>query len=110
MKRWEIYWANVPFEDQPEAGKNRPVVICADKQAYVLTVKVTHHDARANSPYDYRLIYWAEAGLPQESVVRIDKISKLLPEDFGAYIGMVQPADALEIQKIMQAYRNRKKK
>lgn len=108
MKRWEIYWANVPFEDQPAVGKMRPVIVCADKQVYVLTIKVTHHEARECSPYDYQLIYWKEAGLSQESAVRVDKISKLVPEDFGEYIGMVQPADALEIQKIMQAYRSRK--
>lgn len=104
MNRWDIYWADVPFEDNPQLSKIRPVIVCADRKVYVLAVKVTTHEKREINPYDYSLIFWRESGLPSESVVRIDKLSQLPPSAFGSFIGRVNPADAVEIQKRMTQY------
>lgn len=101
MRRWDIYWADVPYEDEPGKSKTRPVIIAKDSIAYVLTLKVTSQDARENDLSDYPLIYWRESGLSAPSVVRIRKISKLSPDAFGDYIGRVQAADAYNILQIM---------
>ena len=107
MNRWEIYWANAPFEDQPQLSKSRPVIICVDKKVYALVIKVTSHDKRDHSPFDYSLVYWKECGLACESVVRVDKLSQLPPSAFGDYIGKLHPADIIEIQKLMKQYSQR---
>ena len=36
MKRWEIYWAEVPFEEK-DGSKIRPVVILNDRTAFVIS-------------------------------------------------------------------------
>lgn len=109
MRRWDIYWAEVLYEDNPSESKVRPVVIAKDSVVYVLALKVTSQNVRENDDGDYRLIYWKEAGLSAPSVVRIRKISKLAPEAFGECIGRVQAADAYNIQRIMSELKQRRR-
>lgn len=104
MNRWDVYWADFPFEET-SGSKERPIVICTDTAEYVLALRVTSHTARANSKYDYVLAFWAEAGLAKESVVRIDKIAQLEHSAIGEYIGRIQDADIVEIRKIMNRYK-----
>lgn len=102
MRRWDIYWADVPFEDDPGQSKIRPVIIARDASpAYVLTLKVTSQEARDYDPGDFPITYWKAAGLNEPSVVRIRKISQLTPDRFGDYIGRIQAADAFAIQEKM---------
>ena len=111
MNRWDIYWADVPYEEDPSIRKKRPVIIAKDQSpVYVLTLKVTSKEARAEDPGDYPLTYWKEAGLSAPSVVRILKISRLAPEAFGDCIGRVQAADAYAIQEKMNDLRKNRKK
>ena len=109
MKRWDIYWADVPYEEDPSISKKRPVIIAKDNSPiYVLTFKVTSKEAREYDPGDYPLIYWKESGLREPSVVRIRKISQLSPDKFGDYIGCVHAADAFQMQQIMQMLKNQR--
>lgn len=105
MNRWDVYWAEVPFEENPLQSKLRPVVIALDKAVFVLTLKVTSHEAREYDPYDYVLQYWQQAGLSRESVVRIRKLSQLKPEAIKNRIGRLHRTDILEIQKLMNRYK-----
>ena len=41
MNRWDVYWADVPFEEDALQGKRRPVVIASDRTVYVLRVTST---------------------------------------------------------------------
>lgn len=104
MKRWDIYWANFPYEDDPTQHKRRPVVIANHQTVYVLTLKVTTHEPRADDPFDYPLRYWQESNLPCNSVVRVSKLAKLSPNAFGDYIGQIQPYDAMMITRHMRDY------
>ena len=104
MNRWDVYWADVPFEDAATQSKMRPVVIARDMTVYVLTLKVTSHDARDYDPYDYTLQYWQEAGLDRKSVVRIRKLSQLKPGAIKNKIGHLHRVDIVEIQRHMQRY------
>lgn len=112
MNRWDVYWGDVPFEDDPTQIKRRPVIIAKDCAVYVLILRVTSHEARQNDPYDYTLQEWKYANLETESVVRIRKIAQLRPEHVHEYIGRLHPVDILGIQSRMQRYqedRNRRK-
>ena len=87
MNRGDVYWADVPFEEDVLQGKRRPVVIASDRTVYVVVLRVTSHAARLDDPYDYALQEWRFAGLTKESVVRVRKIAQLRPEAIGEYIG-----------------------
>ena len=50
MNRWDVYWADVPFEEDALQGKRRPVVIASDRTVYVLVLRVTSHAARLDDP------------------------------------------------------------
>ncbi len=109
MNRWDIYWADVPFEDDPSVSKKRPVIVAKDSSpVYVLTFKVTSKDVREYDPGDYPLMYWKESGLKKPCVARLLKICKLSPDVFGDYIGRVHAADAFRMQQIMQMLKNRR--
>ena len=73
MNRWDVYWADVPFEEDALQCKRRPVVIASDRTVYVLVLRVTSHAARLDGPYGYALQGWCFAGLTKGSVVRVRK-------------------------------------
>ena len=95
MTPWDIYIANVPFEDVPQS-KLRPVIILKD---FVLTadcLKMTSKPPRAG---EYALQKWHEAGLLKPTTVRISKRLLLNHNALLRRIGAVHPIDILEIQK-----------
>ena len=104
MNRWDVYWADVPFEEDALRGKRRPVVIASDRTVYVLVLRVTSHAARLDDPYDYALQEWRFAGLTKESVVRVRKIAQLRPEAIGEYIGRLHPVDILAYRRACSAF------
>jgi mRNA-degrading endonuclease toxin of MazEF toxin-antitoxin module len=104
MNRWDIYWADVPFEEDSTQIKSRPVIIAKDNSIYALVIRITSQEARTSDPYDYPLHEWQYANLERPSVVRIRKIAQLKPDAIHDYIGRIHPADALEIQKCMDRF------
>lgn len=110
MNRWDIYWADVPFEEDPFQSKRRPVIIARNKVIYALVLRVTSHDVRKDDPYDYPLQEWEYANLSKESVVRIRKIAQIKPEHIHEYIGKLHPVDILEIQEHMRKYQESRRR
>jgi hypothetical protein len=95
VKKWDIYFANVPFEDIPQA-KPRPVIVLEDSTVVVDCLKMTSQPPRQG---EYVLQYWKEAGLMKPTVVRISKRLRLSPSDFIKRFGTLHPIDIIEIQK-----------
>ena len=82
MNRWDVYWADVPFEEDALQGKRRLVVTASDRTV-ARWCCVASHAARLDDPYDYTLQEWIFAVLTKESVVRVHKIAQLRPEAIG---------------------------
>ena len=62
VRRWDIWWADIPYEDNPEMSKVRPVVV-ADKGTYFyLTFKMTSHAPRPDFEGEYSVQYWKKQG------------------------------------------------
>lgn len=40
-QKWEVWWAKVKFEDEPDIIKIRPVIVFDNKKAYIISFKVT---------------------------------------------------------------------
>ena len=94
---WDIYWAYVAFEDNPTMIKLRPVVIFRDGGAFILSYYATSQSPKPG--YDcYPIKSWREAGLKEQTVIRLDKRLKLRPSDLSDYIGRLSEQDILLIQ------------
>lgn len=104
MKRWDIYWADVPYEDEPETSKLRPVIIARDKITTVLVIHVTSHSAREYDRYDYEIQDWMDAGLAKPSTIRVSKIVQLAPGKLHEYIGRLSLDDIFAVQNLMDEY------
>lgn len=75
--RWDIWEADVPFEDK-NRSKKRPVVILSEKEAIVLSLKMTSHEPRYKKlEGEYELLKWKEAGLIKPTVVQCSKLLRL---------------------------------
>ena len=95
MNQWDIYLANVPFEDLPTT-KVRPVLVLDNACLIVDCLKMTSHAPRS---VEYVLKYWREAGLRKQTTVRISKRLALKPDAFLKRLGTLHIMDRLEIQK-----------
>lgn len=95
MTPWDVYIANVPFEDLPQS-KPRPVVILADSVLVVDCLKMTSQPPRRG---EYALQKWREAGLLKPTTVRISKRLLLNHSALLKRIGALHPIDIFEIQK-----------
>lgn len=96
-KKWEVWLADVRFEDKPEISKRRPVIVFENQQVYIVSIKVTGQQPR-DAKTDYVLQRWEEAGLDTVSVVQITKQLKLVRSDFVCKIGKLQIKDIMEIK------------
>lgn len=75
--RWDIWEADVPFEEINQS-KKRPVVILSEREALVLSLKMTSHEPRYKKlEGEYELMKWAEAGLLKPTVVQCSKVLRL---------------------------------
>lgn len=95
MTKWDVYIANVPFEDLPQK-KVRPVVILENSVIVINCLKLTSQVPRNG---EYSLQRWKEAGLAKPTVVRISKRLALDPNNLIKRIGTLHPIDIVEIQK-----------
>jgi len=92
MKRYEIWWAKVKFEESDDI-KERPVMIWND-QVFLVAYKMTGTD-RGDGPDEYRVKYWAEAGLDKPTTIRLQKVLKLTKEDLLYKIGELDKRERL---------------
>lgn len=95
MKEWDVYLADVPFDDCP-ISKLRPVVILDHNNYTVGCLKMTSQPPRVG---EYVLQKWKEAGLHKETTVRISKRLKLKRQNLKKQIGELHIIDIIEIQK-----------
>ena len=107
MYRWEIYTAEVKYEDNPTIIEERPVLIIDKDYVYALKITSQEHPERK---YDVGIEYWKEAGLQKESYVRIDKKLEIPKEDLIQRIGKLDSVDikniTFAINKMLKELKN----
>jgi len=97
---WEVWWAEVYFEDHPEEAKRRPVLVLENQTCIVLSLKITSHPPRMDSFMgEYALQKWHYAGLTKPSTVRISKLLRLQRSDFVDKVGELHPIDIGVIER-----------
>ncbi len=98
FKKWEIYLANVKFEDIEES-KIRPVLILQDKSVFLIDcLKMISQPPRKG---EYALKKWREAGLRKPTVVRIGKKLSLPPCEFIKRIGRLNLVDIIALEQML---------
>lgn len=103
--KWELWYAGVAFEDDPDTVKDRPVVVIDQDHCYFISLKVTTHEPRAYSEGEFLLQRWKEAGLDHESTIRCSKRLKLVAGDFRRKIGRLHPTDIILLQQRLELMR-----
>lgn len=102
MQKWEIWLANVRFEDKPDEYKLRPVLVIDKENIYFLSFKMTSHKPRDNYFGEYSIQFFQEAGLKKPTVIRLSKKLLLLENEFINKIGRLHPYDINEVMKILK--------
>lgn len=103
MNNWEIWWANVKFEDC-EQVKRRPVLVVDQRISYILSFKITSHSARERYFGEYEIVQWQAAGLEKPSVVRLSKRLELQESDFVGRMGSLSDSDIMAIRSLLSFY------
>ena len=98
-KPWEIWWAYVAFEDEPD-GKRRPVLVLENGEIYAIALKITSHEAR-NIWGEYEIVQWKTAGLSKPSTIRVTRRLRLRNEDLDEKIGDLQLMDIANLKRYL---------
>ena len=97
MNQFDIYLADVPFEDVEET-KIRPVLILEEKAYLISCLPITSNTSRGE---DYVIKKWKDAGLKYPSAIRFLKILELDSSMISKRIGKLHPIDIIEIQRLL---------
>ncbi len=101
MNRYEIWYANVRFEDSPDI-KERPVLIINDLAYLVIAYKMTGTYREGDREVPVK--YWQEAGLSKPTYIRISKTLRLEKTDLIKKIGDLDERDRLRLELRISSY------
>ena len=79
----EVVWAWVPYEDDPDQGKDRPVLLIGRSGDALLALMMTSRDRNNAAGSDPRYVDvgtgpWDSRGRPSE--VKLDRVLRLSPD------------------------------
>ncbi len=103
MKRWEIWEADVTFEEK-KGHKKRNVLILSEKEMIVFSLKMTSHEARYKKMEgEYEIMKWEDAGLAKPTVIQCSKRLQLKKDSFtGKQFGRLSATDIIGMQTMLQ--------
>lgn len=129
FKKWDIWWARVPFEDDKTKNKVRPVLVMTDtygnNQVYVLSYKITTNVSRQEKELsknrllgkgnieEFKIKDNYTTGLPADiSIIRITKKYKIEQVAFtdNTRIGFLSEKDRVRFKNQMREYKKIEKK
>lgn len=103
IEKWEIWWAEVIFDDSTES-KIRPVLILNGENAfYIETAKITTHEPR--DIFDYQIIDLDNCGLKKKSTIRLNKKIIIENEKLISKCGKLSKHDIVQIMLILNRKR-----
>jgi len=100
-KAWEIWLANVTYEDKPIKTKRPVLVVPADVHVFLM-VKMTKAEPR--DEYEHRIAEWRLSGLLMETTIRTGKLLRLTDTDMVHKLGDLHPVDVVAFQTKLSAY------
>lgn len=100
----EVWFAKFPLEEDKDNIKPRPVVVLDADIFEVLVVKVIKADSSKNDYFDLPILYWKQAKLKFESIVRVSKTVYLPRTAFDFKIGELPEYDLQAIEEPFKKY------
>ena len=84
----EVVWAWVPYEDDASQGKDRPVLVVAEQDGYLIALMLTSRDHDADAARQAAAgRHWMDVGTGdwdrqrRPSEVRLDRVLRLRPDE-----------------------------
>ena len=103
LKRWDVWYADFPYEEDTGRVSQRPVIILSVKPVVILSIKVTTNTSRIG-PYEVYLDHWKDANLTKPSTARVSHLANLIEDNFSSKIGTLHPQDAVKVYTAYRTY------
>lgn len=103
-KPWEVWLAYVRFENHPDVGKVRPVVVLDDEASAIIVAKVT--TAQPHDRYTYcELADWKIEGLLRPSRIQVTPLFCLGDKDIlrDSPLGVLTERDRAALQNALDS-------
>ena len=102
MNKWDIWWVDTPYDDNPRKSKIRPLLVLKEVGNKVITFKMTSTSPRDKFKGEYAIIDWKAAGLTRPTTVRCSIKIKISKNNFLDPIGKLTDKDINNIKKIIE--------
>lgn len=104
IKEREVWSAWVGYEDQPNVGKYRPVLVIDVNHEHAVVMSVPFTSTEPRDDYDIEVFDWSEIPLDHISTARISKTIVIPISDFRKRLGQVSDEDWNNITDLLMTY------
>ena len=104
IKEREVWSACVGYEDQPNEGKYRPVLVIDVNHEHAVVMSVPFTSTEPRDEYDIEVFDWSEIPLDHISTARISKTIVIPISDFRKRLGQVSDEDWNNITDLLMTY------
>jgi hypothetical protein len=101
--RFQLWYAKVYFQEDPQQYKRRPVILLHFTPiGSWRAIYVTSKRPKSLQPDDVELQFWSQCGLTMPSYARCVRQVGVRETDFADYIGYLHPYDLANIKKTLR--------
>lgn len=104
IREREVWSAWVGYEDQPNEGKYRPVLVIDVNHEHAVVMSVPFTSTEPRDEYDIEVFDWSEIPLDHMSTARISKTIVIPISDFRKKLGRVSDDDWDNITDLLMTY------
>ena len=101
IKEWDIWLAEVLFEDKPDESKIRPVLILGNEDAICIDVAKITSKNKKKRIFDILIEDYCECGLDKLSTLKLDKKIKLNKGKLHKRIGRLTRKNIIQAKIIL---------
>lgn len=98
--KYDIFLANVVFEDNTNQSKVRPIVELANGNNLIIGAKITSHAPRADFKDEYQIVDYYGTGLTTKSTIRLSKIINIPNTSIIKKLGKLSKTDIQNLNKL----------
>lgn len=109
ISNWEIWLADVPYDEclpdgtERTVSKKRPVLVLDGASLQIIAAPITTHPPRMNFFGEYQISDYTGAGLDRPSVIRFSQITALSRGRFCRCLGVLSEDDIILVLPILSA-------
>lgn len=108
FEQWDIWLAEVKFEQDPTKSKTRPVLVIDNTNIfYIEAAQITSHEPREYDLFDYKIKALESCGLKKASTIRLDHKISLVERNMIKRIGKLSRLDIIQVQIILARRKRR---